>query len=572
MSQPSSQNLPVIQKVEEIIDHIRQGKMVIMVDDHKRENEGDLVMAAEDVTAESINFMAKEARGLICLPMEESFINRLKLPMMSDHSKTEDSRHTAFTVSIEAREGVSTGISAKDRATTIQRAIDVNVTPDDIVVPGHVFPLKARPGGVLTRAGHTEGSVDLAKLAGKKATAVICEIMNDDGTMARREDLRRFSQRHNIPMISIEELITYRLLYDSLIQETRREPAETPYGIFQAVWFESTLDYSQHVALVKGTPTPKEVCEVRVYRQRFFDDVFGAAQKSSHHLKRVEYGLEMLASCETGVYLYLSARPGLRNAPTHLSAPALKPIMDPRLYGIGAQILRKLGVGKLILNTLAPRKLAALGGFGLEMVGVRVLGKNKKTQELLKSTPPLESTPPLQELSPPIKKRPSMEHPAQNSHSKDTQTLPQFLIIASRWHSEVVESLVEHAEKTLVGAGVAAELIQKWWVPGAYELIAATTQACHTKKATMILCFGCIIKGETAHNQLIAEAINQSFVELQTTTSVPIIHGVLVADNIELAYQRCGKGQDPSKNRGKEAAETALKLAESLSQGPQPLS
>ena len=591
MSYTSAHDLPVIEKVEGILQRIRQGKMVIMVDDHLRENEGDLVMAAEDASAEDINFMAKEARGLICLPMEDSFIQRLKLPMMSDHSKTEDSRHTAFTVSIEARRGVSTGISAQDRATTIQRAIDDDATPDDIVVPGHVFPLKARAGGVLTRAGHTEGSVDLAKLAGKKGASVICEIMNDDGTMARSEDLRKFSELHDIPIISIEELITYRLLYDSLIQEIRREQVSTPYGSFEAVWFESTLDYSQHVALMKGHPTPQRVSEVRVYRARFFEDVFGAAESSSR-LRRVEYGLQMLASCEVGVYLYLSARRGLNRMPSHLNPPmgSVQSVMDPRLYGIGAQILRKLGVGRLILNTLAPRSFVALGGFGLEVVGMKVLGDmkevnhssakqeergkenhQKKRSMLQVSHNSLAAAPPFerQKVADQQERKQKQSSRSQASITDSDQrpaSQRRFLILSSQWHPEVVESLVSSSRKILMDAGVAASSIGQWQVPGAYELIAACTRAAHDKKWDAILCLGCIVKGQTSHDQLIAAALNRALVDLQLSTFTAIIHGVLVVDRLELALERSREGG--VKNRGIEAAEAALKLVESLIQGP----
>ena len=222
MDTPSDQER-MLSRIQEAIDAIKNGGMVIMVDDEDRENEGDLVLAADAVTPEHINFMAKYARGLICLTLEPDLVDRLKLPMMEDSTKRLPSQGTAFTVSIEARDGVTTGISAADRAHTVKVAVDPNAKPEDIVVPGHIFPLKARPGGVLERAGHTEGSVDLAKLAGFTGGGVICEIMNDDGSMARMPDLETFAKEHNIPIVAIADLIQYRLLKESMVEEVKRQ-------------------------------------------------------------------------------------------------------------------------------------------------------------------------------------------------------------------------------------------------------------------------------------------------------------------------------------------------------------
>lgn len=629
-SHPSSSlnSSAIEKKITAILQRIRAGQMVIMVDDDRRENEGDLVMAAEDITAEDINFMAKEARGLICLPMEEELIRRLKLPMMSDHSKTEDSRHTAFTVSIEARRGVSTGISARDRATTIQCAISDDARPDDIVVPGHIFPLKARQGGVLTRAGHTEGSVDLAKLAGKKGASVICEIMNDDGTMARAGDLKKFSERHGIPIVSIEELIHYRLLYDSLIEEIRREKVKTAFGSFKAVWFGSTVDHSQHVALVRGRPQPDQVTEVRVYRQRFFEDLFGPPSPVPNRPRRVEYGLHMLGNCEVGVYLYLAAHPPLFRLPSPPPSPGTEAeskagrVEDPRLYGVGAQILRKLGVGQLTLNTLAPRKLAALGGFGLEIVSTKVMGReyalprntqhnthttDTHTQDTPADTPyhhnnnkvpqqrpdrPGPSNHATAVVVPAITPQPKAEQakalcvPKDKGHHmtnpgsmldlhpssiKEAGKKPHnILIIASRWHREIVEGLIAAATRTLLESGVPASSQKIWWVPGAYELISALTTALKKHHYDAVICFGCILKGKTAHNDLIAQGINQALVSLQIKHGVPIIHGVIVADCLELAMER--SSEDSPKNRGHEAARTVTALLDDLQAGPQEFS
>ena len=380
-----------ISRVLHAIDAIRAGQMVIMVDDEDRENEGDLVFAAEHVSADKINFMVREARGLVCLAVAPAVIDRLKLPMMTDTGKQVSSKSTAFTVSIEARHGVSTGISAADRAETIRVAIDEKSTPDDIVVPGHVFPLKAKSGGVLERSGHTEGSVDLVRLAGLKPAAVICEIMKDDGTMARMPDLEVFSRRHNMPVVSIADLIEFRLLRDSLVEEVARSQVETPAGIFEARCFRNVVDGAQHFALVKGDAFhADQVVEVRVHRQRPLIDVFSSRQTGR---KLVDYGLNLLKSSGHCVVLYLShpggsqafaddtedmrphADSGAANGAAGQTQGGNKwRAMDPRLYGIGAQILRQLGVRRMRIHVSTPRSLKGLAGFGLEIVDSVVIG------------------------------------------------------------------------------------------------------------------------------------------------------------------------------------------------------
>src|SRR5690606_7956431 len=295
-----------ITRVIKAIETIREGGMVIMVDDEDRENEGDLVFAASHVSAEKINFMTKEARGLICLSLEAEQIDRLKLPMMEDSTKKCAGRTTAFTVSIEAREGVTTGISAADRAQTVAVAVRDDARPEDIVVPGHIFPLKARVGGVLERAGHTEGSVDIARLAGLKPAAVICEIMNDDGTMARVPDLEKFSAKHGIPIVTIADLVQFRLLNESLITEVGRRPVETECGVYDGILFRSNVDGTRHFALIKdaaGEGFEGKTVDVRVHRQRPLVDVFG--NKDHGGRRRVDYGLELLRDSDCAVFVYL---------------------------------------------------------------------------------------------------------------------------------------------------------------------------------------------------------------------------------------------------------------------------
>jgi 3,4-dihydroxy 2-butanone 4-phosphate synthase/GTP cyclohydrolase II len=376
-------------RVLKAIEAVKAGGMVIMVDDEDRENEGDLVFAATAVTPEKINFMTKEARGLICLSLDQASIDRLKLPMMEDSTRRAANKTTAFTVSIEARDGVTTGISAADRARTVQVAIDPATTPDEIVVPGHIFPLKAKAGGVLQRAGHTEGSVDLARLAGLQPSAVICEIMNEDGTMARMPDLEAFSAKHGIPIVTIADLISFRLLSESLVEEVRQAPLTTPAGELRAHLFRSMIDATTHLALVKGERFDGKVVDVRVHRQRPFLDVIprsgGAAVRS-----RLDYGFEMLKEADAGVLLYMTNPDALGDMATEFDAlvktasPADGsaagarvrpwPETDPRMLGTGAQILRALGVRQMRVHMTTPSPLKGLNAYGLEVVAWRRVG------------------------------------------------------------------------------------------------------------------------------------------------------------------------------------------------------
>jgi 3,4-dihydroxy 2-butanone 4-phosphate synthase/GTP cyclohydrolase II len=384
-----------IARVLAAIETIKRGGMVIMVDDEDRENEGDLVFSAEHVSAEKINFMAKEARGLICLTLSPEYVDKLKLPLMNTSGFASGGRMTAFTVSIEARQGISTGISAYDRSHTIQVAINDSTTAYDLVVPGHVFPLRAKPGGVLERAGHTEGSVDLAKLAGKKSAAVICEIMCDDGTMARRSDLDQFSKKHDIPLVSIADLITFRLMKESFVTLVSKTAVKTTHGVFDGYVFKSTIDDAYAFALVKGQDFEDKVVDVRVHHQRPIEDVF--ACRDSEQPARIEYGLKMLQDSDNAVLLYLPdtmKEAGLIQqlaymavTPPDQETASLAPhtsaaqAMDLRLIGLGAQILRSLGVRKMISHMNVPRSLKGLSGFGLEVVNIQQIQSNHTHSE-----------------------------------------------------------------------------------------------------------------------------------------------------------------------------------------------
>lgn len=354
----------VLSPIEDILADMKAGKPVVIVDDEDRENEGDLIIAAEKATPENINFMAKEGRGLICLPMERQMVERLGLELMGRGNNKH--HRTAFTVSIEAQEGVTTGISAADRAHTIKTAIDPKAGPDDIATPGHVFPLLARDGGVLVRAGHTEAAVDLAKMAGFSGAGVICEIMNEDGSMARLDDLVDYSQKHGLKIGSIADLIAYRRRTESLVEKIHESEFSSIYGgDFTFMVYKNNIQYAEHVVLVKGDIRGAEdPVLVRMHAVDIFEDVLGGNENSVLHKSMEIIGNEGIGA------IVIIRNTDVKNLSRRLSGEVQKGSeSDLRNYGIGAQILLDIGVRDMVLLSDSPKHVVGLEGYGLHISG-----------------------------------------------------------------------------------------------------------------------------------------------------------------------------------------------------------
>nr|WP_294977183.1 bifunctional 3,4-dihydroxy-2-butanone-4-phosphate synthase/GTP cyclohydrolase II [uncultured Pseudomonas sp.] len=357
-----------LNSIEELLDDMRQGKMVILMDDEDRENEGDLIIASECVRTEDINFMARFARGLICMPMTRERCERLGIPLMVQRNGS--GFGTKFTVSIEAAEGVTTGISAADRARTVQAAAAKNAVAADIVSPGHIFPLMSQPGGVLARAGHTEAACDLARMAGFEPSGVICEIMNDDGTMARRPELEEFAKQHDIKIGTIADLIHYRLIHERTVERLAEQPLDTELGQFKLITYRDSVEGDVHLALTLGNVCPEEPTLVRVHNPDPLRDLLMVNQAGRWSLRAA---MAKVAEAGTGVVLLLGHQVGGDDLLAHVReitntpAPVQKPTTTYSTVGAGSQILRDLGVRKMRLMS-APMRFNAISGFDLEVV------------------------------------------------------------------------------------------------------------------------------------------------------------------------------------------------------------
>ena len=369
-----------LSSIEEIVEDARRGRMYVLVDDEDRENEGDLVIPAEMADAAAVNFMARYGRGLICLTLTAERVAELGLPQMSPRNRTRHS--TAFTVSIEARTGVSTGISAADRARTIAVAIDPDSAPDDIVTPGHVFPLRAQPGGVLVRAGHTEAAVDVARMAGLNPAGVICEIMNDDGTMARMPDLVKFAQLHNLKIGTIADLIAYRRRTERLVERVAESTITSRYGgEFKLFVYQSKITGAEHLALVKGTVTEDEPVLVRMHQANPFTDALGDMYggeffggEARNRVGELEASMRLIAEAGRGIVVLIrDHEPTMFSRIVHerQGKGVKKSIADLRQYGIGAQTLLDLGVRRMIMLSNSRRSIVGLDGYGITLVEQR---------------------------------------------------------------------------------------------------------------------------------------------------------------------------------------------------------
>jgi 3,4-dihydroxy 2-butanone 4-phosphate synthase / GTP cyclohydrolase II len=360
--------------LEQALEETRRGRMVILMDDEQRENEGDLCIAAEKVTPEAINFMTKHGRGLICLPMSADRIERLGLSMMVGDNQAP--LGTAFTVSIRARRCAGSGISAHDRATTVLDAVREDASASDFVTPGYVYPLRARSGGVLVRTGQTEGAVDLARLAGLKPAGVICEVLKADGTMARRDDLVEFARTHGLKIVTVADIIEHRLRNETMVRRVAEARLPTAYGEFRAIVYRTLVDFTEHLVLVMGEVDPSRPVLVRAHREYLPGDIFGYSQRNTRRLLRA--AMEKIAAAGEGVLLYVKREANaiaaeLEGSPTvkprRPTTRSNSPDSQFRDYGIGAQIIRDLGVRKMIVMSDTPPRLVNLPGYGLEIVG-----------------------------------------------------------------------------------------------------------------------------------------------------------------------------------------------------------
>ena len=351
-------------KIEDIIKDAKKGKMFILVDDEKRENEGDLVVPAQNINSEKINFMAKYGRGLICLALSGKRIEELNLPLMPQHNAAR--RNTAFTISIEAKKGISTGISAKDRAKTIQVAINKKTNSKDISTPGHIFPLRAQDGGVLVRAGHTEAAVDIATLSNLNPSGVICEIMNDDGTMARRDDLFKFSKEHKLRIGTISDLISYRRKKEKIIERTLKTKIKSLYGgEFDLIVYKNKIVPAEHIALVKGKINPKKPVLVRVHALNFLTDILGTSLFIDNQIKK---SMQMISKKRNGVIVIIREPRSWTLSQRIKSNADDKKNLQLRDYGVGAQILIDLGIKNMILISNSKKTIVGLEGYGLKVV------------------------------------------------------------------------------------------------------------------------------------------------------------------------------------------------------------
>ena len=573
---------PPFSTIEEAIEDIRDGKMVVVCDAEDRENEGDLTMAAQFCTPDAINFMATHGRGLICLALTGERCDELGLDLMA--AKNESPFQTAFTVSVEAREGITTGISAHDRAHTVQVAIDPTSRPQDLVQPGHIFPLKAKDGGVLERTGQTEAAVDLARLAGLNPSGVICEVMNDDGTMARVPDLERYCQKHGLKMVTVADLIAYRRQNDKLIERVVETQLPTKFGDFEVVGFRSLVDEKHHVAMVKGEIDGQEDVLVRVHSECLTGDVFHSLRCDCG--QQLEDALARIESEGRGVLLYLAQEGrgiGLLNklrayklqeegldtvdANMKLGLPA-----DLRDYGIGAQILVDLGLSSIRLLTNNPKKIVGLEGYGLTVTDQVPIehppGEHNRNylrakkdrlghmlhhqglaldEEMIHEERVQDRERALAEDADPYGQGPAPRRPG--------ECADVYAACVGRFYEELAERLVEGARRVFEEAGATVEVHD---VPGAFELPLAARYCADSGRYAGVACLGAVIRGETDHYDYVCAEAASGIARVSLDTGVPCAFGVLTVENMEQALARSGGGK---RHQGEDSARAVLRMA-----------
>ena len=560
--------------IEQAIEEMRAGRMVVVCDDEDRENEGDLTMAAQFATPEAINFMAKEGRGLICLSLTPERCDELGLDLMA--AKNESAFETPFTVSIEAREGVTTGISAQDRAHTIQVAIDPETSPRDLVQPGHIFPLKSRSGGVLERAGQTEASVDLARLAGLNPAGVICEVMNDDGTMARVPDLVDYCARHELKMITVAELIAYRRRHDKLVERVVSTRLPTAFGDFEAVGYRSLVDDKHHVALVKGEVSGRADVLVRVHSECLTGDVFHSLRCDCG--EQLESALAMIEREGEGVLLYLSQEGrgiGLLNklrayklqedgldtveANERLGLPA-----DLRDYGIGAQILSDLGLSSIRILTNNPKKIRGLEGYGLSVaaqVPIEQAPNEHNTEYLRTKARRMGHTLHHQGLNLDEELLHDERREAAGTDGRRGRARrPRERARATASRSRSVASTRSSPSgsrpaRARPSPSAASSEVEVFDVPGAFELPLAARYAAESGRFRAIACLGAVIRGETDHYDFVCAEAARGIMRVQLDTGVPCAFGVLTCETMDQALARAGGDK---RDQGRNAAEAVM--------------
>ena len=558
--------------IEEALEDVRAGRVVIVVDDADRENEGDFVLAAERATPEVLNFMVTHGRGIVCMPVTPQRLEELRIPLMV--SKNNESHGTAFAVSIDIRGRTTTGTSAFDRAATVLAITDPELRPDDIRMPGHVFPLMAQEGGVLKRAGHTEATVDLARLAGLYPAGVLCEVLHPDGTMARLPELVRVAAEHGLKMISIADLIEYRRHREHLVNRTAEASIPTAHGEFTAFTYESLVDGNVHVAFVLGDVGDGERILVRVHSECLTGDVFGSLRCDCGD--QLEAAVERVGAEGRGVVLYIRGHEGRAIGLTHkLRAYQLQErgrdtveanvelgfAADPRDYGIGAQILVDLGVKSMRLLTNNPAKRAGLEGYGLSIV----------------EREPLEVRPNARNIEYLRTKREKLGHildgletlgrggPMRDVRGDFLARGRRLAIVVARFNELVTGKLLEGALECLRAHGVDEDDLLVAWVPGAFELPLVSRRLAASGGFDAVICLGAVMRGETPHFDHVAGQAALGIRTAAEDTGVPVIFGVLTTDTLEQAIDRAGGKHG---NKGWDAAMAAIETASVLDQLP----